>query len=67
MTEAEMIEEYNELDDKCGDLQDRIDDLNSDLETVCGEMGEVEEEWLKTHKCACGLIGLENSCSHDKN
>lgn len=67
MTDQEMIEVYNGLDGQCGDIEDQMADLDSDRETICDQMNDVEEEWRKTHGCSCELIGIESSCSHDKN
>ena len=67
MTDTEMIEVYNGLDGQSGDIEDQIEDLKSDRDTMYDEMDGVEEEWLETHKCRCGLVGREKSCSHDQN
>lgn len=64
MTDQEMIEVYNGLDSQCGDIEDQIEDLKGDMDTMCDEANGVEEGWLKTHGCSCKLVGIENSCLH---
>jgi hypothetical protein len=51
MTDAEMIAKHKELDDKSSELEDQ-------LANISAEYISLEMEWLQTHSCSCGLMGL---------
>lgn len=66
MDDQDLIYEYERLNDDAMDLDDQLNSVNEQIEDINLQMGGVEEEWLKTHKCSCGLIGLRNGCSHEE-
>ena len=61
-SDKQLKVEMGRLEDEHTSLVVRLATLRRRLERVDKAIGRVEDEWLKSHKCSCDLLGVD--CVH---
>ncbi len=59
--------ELEEFEERVKIAIEEIEFQKEHLYDTNNEITEVELEWEESHKCYCGLKGMESSCPHDKD
>ena len=58
-----LISDMQIIQKEADAVQNHIDDLKAKLGRYNSMIASLEDEWLKTHNCSCGLFELSN-CPH---
>lgn len=65
LEEKHLIAQFNSLEKHREELDDQRARIKAKMNEVDHQLVKIEDEWLKTHDCSCGLLGM--SCYHKGN
>jgi len=62
-TDREIVNSRRQIEAEIDDAEVAVDVATERLGELSESLGHIEREWLQSHKCSCGLLGL-GPCDH---